>query len=676
MKRFWFKKDGFSLVELLATVVILGLLSVVAIVSVNALLKRAEQTYYATLEKNLIMAAKSYALDNRSFLPKKVGDTVTITLAQLQSKKYIGEIVDRNKRVCSEGKVTIFKYSQKDYSYKAYLVCPNYQSTDSTEGENGPIINLKVNADYSNPYFTYSVSSISDNKIISYSYQIYKNKDLVKDTGSVSVSRVNKINETKISLKDYVPGEFEIVFEATDVYGVKSIKKVSKNITPKNAPECVIDDNSTNYTTADWRRYTDPVEVRIACKDKNGKGCAKEIYSQIFSEDTGTGTIEIMDNAGVKNVCTVGVYIDNTPPDKPVLKNNYENTLTNNSYTIVATSMDKTSGIKKFQYRFPDSAVASEKKWHDYANSSALPMEKKDFVTTSFTKERNEAVEIRACDYAGNCSETTKSVIKIDKSEPYIDLAISGTRGNDNWFISAVSLSMTFETDGGSEIVAYGLSTSATPVYNSVKATTQGNTSRPVIWHAYAKDSAGNVAVVDTYSFRVDTTAPNVSFSLSDSTSKATCSDGESGVVTSNFSLNLTGSSATHTVTCENKAGVKKTATQNYVYNSCATGEPEHCNGGYKTVSSSASRYYQGSCECRGNITSGGGHPVWQGFCNSTSGKCDCPKKMWEEKNNCTQTGSYYCPNGGTLSGGRCYTRTWDKCKTITNTCAGAWQKK
>lgn len=94
MKRFLFKKDGFSLVELLATVVILGLLSVVAIVSVNALLKRAEQTYYATLEKNLIMAAKSYALDNRSVLPKKVGDTVTITLAQLQSKKYIGEIVD------------------------------------------------------------------------------------------------------------------------------------------------------------------------------------------------------------------------------------------------------------------------------------------------------------------------------------------------------------------------------------------------------------------------------------------------------------------------------------------------------------------------------------------------------------------------------------------------------
>lgn len=87
MKRFWFKKDGFSLVELLATVVILGLLSVVAIVSVNALLKRAEQTHYATLEKNLIMAAESYALDNRSVLPKKVGDTVTITLAQLQSKK-------------------------------------------------------------------------------------------------------------------------------------------------------------------------------------------------------------------------------------------------------------------------------------------------------------------------------------------------------------------------------------------------------------------------------------------------------------------------------------------------------------------------------------------------------------------------------------------------------------
>lgn len=676
MKKFLFKKGGFSLVELLATVVILGLLSVVAIVSVNALLKRAEQAHYATLEKNLIMAAKSYALDNRNVLPKKIGDTVTITLQQLQNKKYIGEIVDRNKKVCSDGKVTIFKYSQKDYSYKAYLVCPSYQSSESIDGEGGPIINLNVNVDYSNPYFTYSVSSTLDNKIISYSYQIYKNKDLVKDTGSVSVSRVKKINETKISLKDYVPGEFEIVFEATNIYGVKSIKKVSKNIVPKNAPECFINSSSTNYTSADWRRYTDPVEVRIACKDKNGKGCAKDIYSQMFSEDTGTGTIEIMDNAGVKNVCTVGVYIDNTPPEKPVLKNSYENVWTNNSYRIVATSMDKTSGIKKFQYRFPDSAVSSEKEWHDYANSSALPMEKKNFVTTTFTKERNEAVEIRACDYADNCSEAAKSIIKIDKSEPSIDLALSGTRGNGNWFISAVSLSMTFEANGGSEIVAYGLSTSTTPVYNSVKATTQGNTSSPVIWHAYVKDRAGNVAVVDTYAFRVDTTAPNVSFSLSGSTSKATCSDGDSGVITGNFSLNLTGSSASHTVTCENKAGIKKSATQNYAYNSCVTGERRHCNGGYKTTSYGASRYYQGTCRCRGKTVSGGGHPVWDWECDSVTGACDCPKNMWVERHNCTRSGSYYCPSGGALSGGRCYTRTWDSCKTITNTCVGAWQKK
>ncbi|MDD5888968.1 MAG: type II secretion system protein, partial [bacterium] len=62
---------GFSLVELLAAVVILGLLSTIAIVSVSAILNKAEKNHYDTQQKNIVMAAQSYAQDNRNILPKE-----------------------------------------------------------------------------------------------------------------------------------------------------------------------------------------------------------------------------------------------------------------------------------------------------------------------------------------------------------------------------------------------------------------------------------------------------------------------------------------------------------------------------------------------------------------------------------------------------------------------------
>ena len=69
------KNKGFSLVELLAAIVIMGLLSTVAIVSVNYFLKKAENDYYKTQEDEIIMAAKSYTQDNRNSLPKRVNYT-------------------------------------------------------------------------------------------------------------------------------------------------------------------------------------------------------------------------------------------------------------------------------------------------------------------------------------------------------------------------------------------------------------------------------------------------------------------------------------------------------------------------------------------------------------------------------------------------------------------------
>ena len=82
-KEKYLNRNGFSMVELLAVIVILGILGTIAIVSISTILTRAEKNHYKTQEKNMIMAAESYAQDNRNVLPKKIGDTRTITLQEL-----------------------------------------------------------------------------------------------------------------------------------------------------------------------------------------------------------------------------------------------------------------------------------------------------------------------------------------------------------------------------------------------------------------------------------------------------------------------------------------------------------------------------------------------------------------------------------------------------------------
>ena len=93
MKR---NNKGFSLVELLAAIVIMGILSGIAVVGVTFLLNKAEKEYYKAQESEVIMAAKSYTQDNRSFLPKRVGQKNQVYLKTLQNKKYISREKQEN----------------------------------------------------------------------------------------------------------------------------------------------------------------------------------------------------------------------------------------------------------------------------------------------------------------------------------------------------------------------------------------------------------------------------------------------------------------------------------------------------------------------------------------------------------------------------------------------------
>lgn len=125
---------GFTLIEMLATIIILGILVTVVLFSANKLIKASNLEYYNTNEKMMILASKDYFADYRSYLPKEEGKKTRVLLSALVLEEYIDMVKDVNDDNCNDTKsyVEVEKTSNSEYLYKAHLVCDKagYETED------------------------------------------------------------------------------------------------------------------------------------------------------------------------------------------------------------------------------------------------------------------------------------------------------------------------------------------------------------------------------------------------------------------------------------------------------------------------------------------------------------------------------------------------------------------
>ena len=68
------------MVELLVTIIILGILTTLAYFGVSTILNRGSNSYYDSQENMLILAGREYFSDYRDKLPKDIGKTASVTL--------------------------------------------------------------------------------------------------------------------------------------------------------------------------------------------------------------------------------------------------------------------------------------------------------------------------------------------------------------------------------------------------------------------------------------------------------------------------------------------------------------------------------------------------------------------------------------------------------------------
>lgn len=126
------KKNGFTLVEVLLVLVILGVIAAIFIPEATKLLKENDKKIYKAKEEIMVKAAEDYVLENKSIvLPNDSSSASYVTINTLVENNNMSKILDSSSAEACKGFVKITKNSVYGYNYEACLICENYTTNKS-----------------------------------------------------------------------------------------------------------------------------------------------------------------------------------------------------------------------------------------------------------------------------------------------------------------------------------------------------------------------------------------------------------------------------------------------------------------------------------------------------------------------------------------------------------------
>ena len=130
-------KKGFTMIELLATIIILSILMALGVVSIQKILNKAKKSNYQDFEKTLKSSTSNYLIEHTGDIPN-IGSTFRINANDLINKGYLKTLKDPEKQNadCNSGSYVIVKRNadknfNMDLEYHPCLKCSRYKTSDS-----------------------------------------------------------------------------------------------------------------------------------------------------------------------------------------------------------------------------------------------------------------------------------------------------------------------------------------------------------------------------------------------------------------------------------------------------------------------------------------------------------------------------------------------------------------
>ena len=488
-------RKGFSIPELLAVIVIMGILISIATASYNGISKTMKEKTYNNKLNLIKTKAIEYATDYGV-------DATTISVAKLISEGYLelendtetneklnnplGGYLDcyqvNINRELDDYDISVFSsdncsLAETDILASNISITAYEANNDTLNNDNKLGTNKDIKWSKNDVYLFVEPSSLGEfaNEEMTITWSV--NGDNKEKNGHMATSA-----NTDTTYANVYKIETSYLFDSMVTVKIPTSKGLlSKSVSvkiDKEIPTLTLDTNASYEPSSKV--------ITFNGSDGSGSGFGKYAYAleeaetnnPTFNIESANNTWTVTENktyyayaidavGNVSKVVPISVTgIDNS---KPVCKNPVNNSnWTNNSYTY-------NYGCKS-----------------DAGSGCATPDKEETATDEGEFKKVNWTVK----DNIGNARDCSYNVAtRVDKTAPTCEITVdaSSKKGNNNWYIGNVKLLLS-TNDNLSGVSEYGITTNNTPEYNSSKTTTLTNDTdnNGITYYGYVKDKAGN----------------------------------------------------------------------------------------------------------------------------------------------------------------------------------------